>query len=120
MKRWTFLLLLTVVLLGIFCGVRAEPKAYDIVKFHGKAGGATIALDYADGYFLASTLKVIEAGKTTRFKLDQSGTLHFVPEKGSGKTVSLKLEPDSPAPDTVSGTYTVGGKAVPFTLSKGK
>ncbi len=120
MKSRTFLLVLTVSFLAVFCGVRAEPKAYEVVKFHGKAAGATIALDYADGYFLASELKVIAAGKTTKFRLDQSGTWNFVPEKGSGKTVSLKLEPDSPAPDTISGTYTVGGKSVPFTLSKGQ
>jgi hypothetical protein len=113
------------VVLGIFLSsqvaVQAEPKAYEVVKYSGKAGGATIALDFADGYVGASEIRISQGGKTTTFRLDNSGQMRFVPARGSGQgaisSVSLKMSPDDSAPAKVAGSFASGGKAVAFTLA---
>ncbi|HVF70406.1 MAG TPA: hypothetical protein VM940_02250 [Chthoniobacterales bacterium] len=98
----------------------AEAKAYEVVKYKGKAGGLTFALDYGDGYAHASHLKVTEAGKTTQFMLDESGEMHFVPKdkRGGDKKVILKMAMDEGAPDKIEGTYVSGGKTTGFTLHR--
>jgi hypothetical protein len=109
-------------LVGMVSMLHAEPKAYDVVKFRGKAGAVTVAFDYADGYYEASELHTIQGGKTTKFKMDSTGngTMTFVPEKGGGKSVTVQIDYEQTAPRKVTGTYTSGGKSVEFTLTKGK
>lgn len=95
----------------------AEPKAYELIKYKGKAEGVTIALDYAGGYQEASRLWVTDRnGKTTRFMLDESGEMRFVPKKpGTGKKeVVVKMGTDDGA--NIEATYTVDGKTIKFTL----
>jgi uncharacterized cupredoxin-like copper-binding protein len=117
-----FRVLLAVVVLIFACGsVVAEPKAYEVVKYKGKAEGLTFALDYGDGYAHASHMKVTDRrGKTTPFGLDGNNVMRFVPEKQSGveKEIVLKMAMDEGAPDKVDGTYTVDGKLTPFTLRR--
>ena len=110
------------VLLAVLSVVHAEPKAYDLVKFRGKAGSVTVAFDYADGYYEASELHTIQGGKTTKFKMDSTGTgtMTFVPEKGSGKSVVVKIDTEQIAPAKVTATYTSGDKSIEFTMAKGK
>lgn len=100
----------------------AKPKAYEVVKYKGTANGVTIALDYGDGYPQASHMKVTDrkGGKSTRFILDDSGELRFVPEKQSGgkREVVLKMSMDEGPAAKVDGTYTVDGKQTHFTLRK--
>jgi hypothetical protein len=106
----------------------AEPKAYDIVNYKGKATGVTVAFKFADGYPNASEIKITESasGKTTKFRLpdgdDQMGTgkMRFVPVKGDDATkeVLLEMEGWGDPPSTVAGSYTAGGKTVRFTLAK--
>ena len=100
-----------------------EPKAYDIVRYRGKAAGLTIALDYASGYPEASKLRVTETrtGKMTRFMLEEEGEmqLRFVPEKNRdrGDEVIFKLKSSSESDDgTFRGVYRRSGKPIPFTL----
>jgi hypothetical protein len=97
----------------------AEPKAYEIVKYKGKAAGLTIALDYGAGYPEASKMRISEAGKTTHFMLDDSGEMHFVADKKTGgdKKIILTTEVGD-APLKVEGTYTSGGKTIAFTLQR--
>ena len=46
-----FRVLLSVVALVCACeSAVAEPKAYEVAKYKGKADGVSIALDYGDGY----------------------------------------------------------------------
>jgi len=122
MNRRLFIIAL---LLGLLSAARAEPKAYDLVNYKGKAAGVTIVFGFADGYPEASTLKTIDAagGKTTKFTLDQMDkTMKFVPEKGGGaiKSVSLDIDGNDRAPAKVAGSCLAGGKSVPFTLLKSK
>ena len=107
------------VLVLLVCAGRsavAEPKAYQLVKYKGKAEGVTIALDYAGGYEEASRMWVTDRkGKTTRFMLDESGELRFVPKKPETRkreVVVKKGTDDGP----IAATYTVNGKAIQFTL----
>jgi hypothetical protein len=114
---------LAVVVLVFACrSALAEPKAYDVVKYKGKAGGVTIALDYGDGYPQASKMWVTDGknGNRTRFGLDDSGEMRFVPttESGPKREVVLKMSmDDGPAPK-IDGTYMVDGKQTHFTLRK--
>ena len=100
----------------------AEPKAYELVKYKGKADALTIALDFADGYPEASHLWVTEGknGKRIRFMLDDSGELRFVPkEPGSGKKeVVLKMSMEERPGAKIEGTYKVDGKQTQFTLRR--
>jgi hypothetical protein len=122
MNRRAFLMLIVGLWLGVVSMVHAEPKAYDIIKFRGKAGAVTVAFDFAQGYSEASELHTVQGGKTTKFKMDSTGegTMTFVPEKGSGKSVVVKINGEDIAPAKVGATYTSGGKAVDVTLTKGK
>jgi len=79
-----FRILLAVVVVVVACrSAVAEPKAYEVVKYKGKAEGITFALDYGDGYPDASEMKVTDrkSGKSTRFGLDDSSEMRFVPAK---------------------------------------
>ena len=119
------LLSMFILWLGASLFVRAEGKAYELVKYQGKAGGVTIAFDFADGYPEASELKVTEANskKPTVFRLDGLGPNHFAPIKGGGtvKGVTLKnFDMEAAAPAKVEGSYEAGGKNVAFTLTKKK
>ena len=114
-------ILLQAVALIAFClSVAAEPKAYDVVRYTGKVADVTIALDYGDGYPAASEMKVSRRGekKATRFALDESGELQFVPQKAAGdaRKVVLKMSIDDAPPPKIAGTYTADGKTVEFTL----
>lgn len=115
--RASFLLLLS-----LCWTASAEPKAYDLVKYKGKAGGVTIAFDYGEGYPQASEVRITNAAskKTTRFVLDESGEMRFVPEKdkASGARVILQMSMDDEAPPKVNGSYTTNGKMVSFTLTR--
>jgi hypothetical protein len=117
-----FLLLIATLLLAMYSGGRAEPKAYELVKYQGKAAGVTIAFDFADGYPEASEIKVVTGGKTTKFRLNNSGKMEFAPEKDGGavKSVTLKMDLNDRAPATVAGSYVAEGKTVSFTLKQGK
>ena len=118
-----FRALFAVVMLLVACqSVVAEPKAYEVVKYKGTANGVTIALDYGDGYPQASHMLVTDrkSGKTTRFMLDESGEMRFVPKKPSAqkREVVLKMSMDDGPAEKVDGTYTVDGKQTQFTLRK--
>ena len=108
-------------LLAICFTAAGEPKAYDLVKYKGTAGGLAIAFDYADGYSQASEVRITDTRrkKTTRFVLDDSGEMHFVPEKDKDVKAKLllKMQMDDAAPTKVEGTYTADGKTIPFTLT---
>jgi hypothetical protein len=124
MNRRSLLLMFVLWLSASLSFVRAEGKAYDLVKYQGKAGGVTIAFDFADGYPEASELIVTEAGskKPTVYRLDGLGPNHFAPVKGGGmvKSVTLKIDMEAAAPAKVEGSYEAGGKTIPFTLTKKK
>ena len=109
--------LVGVMLVLVCCSAVAEPKAYQLIKYKGKTEGVTIALDYADGYQEASSMRVTDRkGKTARFVLDESGDLRFVPKKpetGKREVVVKMSTNDGP---NVAATYTVDGKAIQFTL----
>ena len=111
-----------VVLLFVCRSAVAEPKAYEVVKYKGTANGVTIVLDYGDGYPQASHMWVTDrqSGKTTRFMLDESGEMRFVPKKPSAqkREIVLKLGMDDGPTEKVDGTYTVDGKQKQFTLRK--
>lgn len=98
----------------------AEPKAYEVVKYKGKAGGVTIILDFAVGYVDASHLWITDrkSGKRTQFMLDESGEMRFVPKKQGGgkKEVVLKMSLNDGPAEKIEGTYTVDGKQTQFTL----
>src|ERR1043166_5123742 len=118
-----FRALFAAVVLLFFCrSAVAEPKAYEVVKYKGTADGVTIALDYGDGYPQASHMRVTDrkSGKTTRFMLDESGEMRFVPKKPSAqkREIVLKLSMDDGPAEKVDGTYTVDGKQKQFTLRK--
>jgi len=117
-----FRVLFAVVALVFACrSAVAEPKAYDVVKFKGKAEGMTFALDYGDGYPHASHMKVTDRrGTTTPFDLDGSDEMRFVPKKQSGgkKEIVLKLSMEDGPADKINGTYTVDGKQTQFTLRR--
>ena len=124
MNRRTLLLMFVFWLGAGASFVLAEAKAYELVKYQGKAGGVTVAFDFADGYPEASELRVTEANskKPVLFRLDGLGPNHFAPVKGGGavKNVTLKLDMEAAAPAKVEGSYEAGGKTVSFTLSKKK
>lgn len=100
----------------------AEPKAYDLVKYRGKADSLTIAFDFADGYPEASEIRITEAGghKSKRLVLDGSGEMHFVPEndRSTGVGVTLKMSADEAAPEKIIGIYRVGAQTILFQLTR--
>lgn len=112
------------VLLLVFASwsARAEPKAYEVVKYEGKAEGMTFVLNYGAGYAHASEMWVTDRkiGKTTRFGLDDSGEMRFVPAKQSAgkREIVLKMGMDEGSPNKVEGTYSVDGKQTQFTLRR--
>jgi hypothetical protein len=110
---------------ALVCACRsavAEPKAYEVAKYKGKAEGVSIALDYGDGYPEASAIWVTDrkGGKRTRFGLDDSGELRFVPKPQSGgkREIVLKLGMDERPGAKIEGTYTVDRKQTQFTLRR--
>lgn len=118
-----FRMLFAAVVLMFACrSAVAEPKAYEVVKYKGTAEGVTIALDYGDGYPDASHLWVTErkSGKITRFMLDESGEMRFVPKKPSARKreVVLKMGMNDGPGEKIEGIYTVDGKQTHFTLRK--
>jgi hypothetical protein len=125
MKYRAFLMMMGL-WLGVLACVQAEPKAYELVKYQGKAGRVKVAFDFADGYPEASEMKVTEPGgwmaKTFHLDDDGSGAVRFVPVKSGGvvQSVTLKMDLNDRAPATVAGSYMAGGKSVPFTLAKKK
>jgi hypothetical protein len=115
--------LFAVVVLVFACrSAVAEPKAYEVVKYKGKTEGVTIALDYGDGYPDASHMWVTDrkSGKTTRFMLDESGEMRFVPKKPGAqkREIVLKMSMDDGPAEKIEGIYTVDGKQTDFTLRK--
>lgn len=115
--------LFAVVVLVFACrSALAEPKAYEVVKYKGKAEGVTITLDYGDGYPDASHMWVTDrkSGKITRFMLDESGEMRFVPKKPSAqkREVVLKMGMNDGPAEKIEGIYTVDGKQTHFTLRK--
>jgi hypothetical protein len=114
--------LVVVVLVFACLSAIAEPKAYEVVKYKGKAEGVTIAFDFGDGYPQASHMMITDrmSGKKTRFMLDESGELRFVPKKDGGdkREVVLKMSMDDRPAAKIEGTYTVDGKQTQFTLRK--
>jgi hypothetical protein len=98
----------------------AEPKAYELFKYRGKAEGLTIAFDFAPGYPEASEVRIKQGrrGKTTRFVLGDEEKMRFVPEKNraSGEEVTIELSRDDGSDEKVNGTYRAGGKTIRFTL----
>jgi len=118
-----FRVLFTVVVLIFSCrSAVAKPKAYEVVKYKGKAEGLIFALDFGDGYPDASEMKVTDrkSGKSTRFGLDDSSEMRFVPAKQvTGKReIVLKMTRNGGPPDQVDGIYTVDGKQTQFTLRR--
>jgi hypothetical protein len=118
-----FRALFAVVVLVFACrSAVAEPKAYEVVKYKGKAEGVTIALDYGNGYPDASHLWVTDrkSGKATRFMLDESGEMRFVPKKlgAQKREIVLKMSMDDGPAEKIEGIYTVDGKRTDFTLRK--
>lgn len=71
----------------VFAGLSAlaEPKAYEVVKYKGKAEGMTFALDDGDGYPHPSEMRVTDrkSGKTTRFGLDDAVKCDFCRQSGA-------------------------------------
>jgi len=120
MKPRSFLALFVPLILfsALSSAAFAEAKAYDLIQYAGKVGGIAIAFDYADGYIQASEVRVTEGGKTTRFRLDDSGEMHFVPEKraGSDNKLILKLGIDDAPPAKIEGSYISGGKMTAFVM----
>ena len=122
-QRWGVVTFLAV---AFAAAALAEPKAYDLVKYRGKAAGLTIAFDFGDRYPAASELRIAEGHerKSTRFVLDgenlDESTMRFVPEKdrNGGREVVLKMSADAAAPPEIEGTYRAGGKAIPFALKQ--
>lgn len=132
MNRRALLTLFFFWLGAIVSSVHAEPKAYDLVKYVGKAEGVTLEFDFADGYPEASVMKVTEGGKTKAYGLQGTDKMQFVPRVGASsrtlgpgmvggiKSVSLDMSADDAAPAKVTGSMVNGGKTVPFTLTKKK
>lgn len=115
MQLRAFLAVVVLVLAG--GSAFAEPKAYELIKYKGKAEGVTIALDYASGYPEASQMRVTERdGKTTRFILDESGEMRFVPKKPGTRKKEVVLKMGNDDDPNIGATYTVDGKAIQFTL----
>ncbi|HSH38107.1 MAG TPA: hypothetical protein VK993_04915, partial [Chthoniobacterales bacterium] len=100
----------------------ADPKAYDVVKYRGKADGLTIAFGSADGYPEASEVRTKQrrSGESTRFVLAAGGEMRFVPEKNRAgyEEVTLEMSPDDGPAEKVLGAYRAGGKTIPFRLTK--
>ena len=99
----------------------AEPKAYDLIKYRGKAQGLTIAFDFAAGYPEASEVRIKNGrrGKSTRFRLVEGDELRFVPEKNGAGSEELTIEGISydGSDEKVNGVYRAGGKTIRFTLT---
>src|SRR5260370_38989509 len=104
----------------------ADPKAYDIVFYKGKAAGLRIVFEFDHGHVEASNVKITESvsGKTTKFYLTgrdgQMGTgkIRFAPVKGAKKEVLLEMDPFGDPQSTIKGSYKAVGKTVPFTLTE--
>lgn len=100
----------------------AEPKAYELIKYRGKAAGLTIAFDFGYGYPEASEIRIKQGrrGKSTRFVLTEGGEMRFVPAKNraSSEEVTLAMRRDADPAEKVQGAYRAGGKTIPFTLTQ--
>lgn len=109
-------------LLALAFSALAEPKAYDLVQYRGKAAGLTIAFDFGDGYAEASEIRITPAagGKTVRFVLNDGEKMRFIPAKSGGdeEEVILKMSQHDAAPEKVEGTYRARGKTIAFRLLK--
>ena len=99
----------------------AEPKAYELVRYRGKAAGLTIAFDFGAGYPEASEVRIAKAGArlSRKFRLDDSGEMRFVPvkDRSGADEVSLKMSPYD-QPEKVEGVHRAGGKTLPFRLTE--
>ena len=117
-------LFIVLALLALAQPAFADPKAYELFKYRGKAEGLTIAFDFAAGYPEASEVRIKQGrrGKTTRFVLadEDKMQMQFVPEKNraSGDEVTIELSPDDGSDDKVNGAYRAGGKTIRFTLTE--
>jgi len=125
MNRRTLLLMFLFWVGALLSGVHAEAKAYDLVKYRGKAAGVTIAFDFGSGYPEASELTIIDEanGKKTAFTMDYMGDqMRFVPKKGGGriKSVTVNMSGEDAPPAKVTGSCVAGEKTVSFTLVKKK
>ena len=118
MRAATFCIVLA--LLALAQPAFAEPKAYELIKYRGKAEGMTIAFDLAAGYPEASEVRIKQGrrGKSTRFRLVEGSEMRFVPEKdrASGEEVTIELSADGGSDEKVNGVYRVGEKTIRFTL----
>lgn len=120
MRAAKFCSVLAVLLTAISQGF-AEAKAYDLIRYRGKAEGLTIAFDLGCGYVEASEVRIKQGrSKSMRFALVSGDAMRFVPEKnrGSGEEVTLEMSPDDCPEETVRGTYRAGGKTIRFTLTQ--
>lgn len=123
MNRRALLSLFVLWLAAFAAGAHAEPKAYDLVKYQGKAGGVTLLFGFADGYPEASGFKITDGKKTAAYRLQSTDKMQFVSQKAAVagiKSVSLDMSADDAAPEKVTGSYVAGGKTVTFTLTKKK
>jgi hypothetical protein len=104
------------------------PKADDSVFYKGKVAGLKIAFEFGHFHVEVSNVKITESasGKATKFYLSgrdgqmETSKLRFLPVKRdkAKKEVFLEMDPLGDPPSTVRGTYTAGGKTVPFSLRK--
>jgi hypothetical protein len=89
-------------LLSFAASAVAEPKAYDLIRYRGKAEGLTIAFDFGCGYPEASEVRIKRRrrGKSDRFRLVDEGEMRFVPETNRvrGEEVTLQMRADDEPP----------------------
>ena len=104
----------------------ATPKSYELVNYTGKVADMRFSFGFAQGWPDGSKITTTVAGKATKFRLVSrtEKQFHFVPldEKSEKTTITLKIGGygEGPSPSQVEGTYSSGGKDVPFTLTKSK
>jgi hypothetical protein len=120
MRAVTFLIVFAL-LLAVGRPAAGEPKAYELIKYRGKAEGLTIAFDLAAGDPEASQVRINHGrrGKTMRFVLVNEDKMRFLPEKNraSGEEVMIELSPNDGSDDKVNGAYRSGEKTIRFTLT---
>jgi len=117
------LMLLAASLFASVAPIRASPKAYDLVRYTGRAGHFKISFNYADGYPGASTLTVTDESTGAVTNLEhQSESMAFVPEKPGGKITSVTFTIDVAAdtPEKMKGALVSERRRIFFTLIKSK
>jgi hypothetical protein len=93
-------------------------KAYEVVKYSGKAGAVAVSFDYADGYPEASELTLSEDGKIVKMQpeggeMNFQGTLANKPIQ-----VRVAMDPYAEAPAAVEVTVVRGKDETKLTLKK--